>query len=118
MDRGRLITITPPLRPASSRCEIHNIITFNTPKKYRGLRLVLLNPDRMLRRTARESVRVKARVGYDAGAFLPYVTGGVVRANTSGPDLEVDGDFYGLGVAYKYADNILFGGEVLQHKFY
>ena len=46
------------------------------------------------------------------------MTGGVVRANTSGPDLEVDGDFYGLGVAYKYADNILFGGEVLQHKFY
>ena len=64
-------------------------------------------------------LRVKARVGYDAGAFLPYVTGGVVRANTSGtPDLEVEGDFYGLGVAYKYADNILFGGEVLQHKFY
>ena len=63
-------------------------------------------------------MRVKARVGYDAGAFLPYVTGGVVRANTSGPDLEVDGDFYGLGVAYKYADNIVFGGEVLQHKFY
>lgn len=63
-------------------------------------------------------LRVKARDGYDAGAFLPYVTGGVVRANTSGPDLEVEGDFYGLGVAYKYADNILFGGEVLQHKFY
>lgn len=63
-------------------------------------------------------LRVKARVGYDAGAFLPYVTGGVVRANTSGPDLEVEGDFYGLGVAYKFADNITFGGEVLQHKFY
>lgn len=67
--------------------------------------------------------RVKARVGYDAGSFLPYVTGGVARANVSGvgtpgQDLELDGDFYGLGVAYKFSDNILVGGEVLQHKFY
>ena len=63
-------------------------------------------------------LRLKARVGYDAGQFLPYVTGGVVRANTSTPDLEIDGDFYGAGVAYKFSDNILVGGEVLQHKFY
>ncbi|WP_019955184.1 outer membrane protein [Yoonia vestfoldensis] len=67
-------------------------------------------------------LRVKARVGYDAGAFLPYVTGGVVRANvtTDGVlgDLEADGDFYGLGAAYKFSDSILIGGEVLQHKFY
>ncbi|MBR2656006.1 MAG: porin family protein [Loktanella sp.] len=65
-------------------------------------------------------LRLKARVGYDAGAFLPYVTGGVVRANGSlgGNDIEVDGDFYGAGVAYKFSDSILVGGEVLQHKFY
>ncbi|MFN3663335.1 outer membrane protein [Yoonia sp.] len=68
-------------------------------------------------------LRVKARVGYDAGAFLPYVTGGVVRANLSGTDgdvadLTAEGDFYGLGVAYKFSDSILMGGEVLQHKFY
>jgi len=65
-------------------------------------------------------LRLKARVGYDAGAFLPYVTGGVVRANGSlgGDDIEVDGDFYGAGVAYKFSDSILVGGEVLQHKFY
>ena len=69
-------------------------------------------------------LRVKGRVGYDAGQFLPYVTGGVVRANVSGTgllgdtDLEADGDFYGLGVAYKFSDSILVGGEVLQHKFY
>ena len=65
-------------------------------------------------------LRLKARVGYDAGAFLPYITGGVVRANLSGgeTDLEMDGDFYGLGVAYKFSDSILVGGEVLQHKFY
>ncbi|WP_322889211.1 MULTISPECIES: outer membrane protein [unclassified Yoonia] len=65
-------------------------------------------------------LRLKARVGYDAGAFLPYVTGGVVRANQSGgeSDAEFDGDFYGAGVAYKFSDSILIGGEVLQHKFY
>ncbi|MBQ1203850.1 MAG: porin family protein [Loktanella sp.] len=65
-------------------------------------------------------LRLKARVGYDAGAFLPYVTGGVVRANLSGgeADAEFDGDFYGAGVAYKFSDSILIGGEVLQHKFY
>ena len=65
-------------------------------------------------------LRLKARVGYDAGAFLPYITGGVVRANVADDfgDLEGDGDFYGLGVAYKFSDSILIGGEVLQHKFY
>ncbi|WP_322893650.1 MULTISPECIES: outer membrane protein [unclassified Yoonia] len=66
-------------------------------------------------------LRVKARVGYDAGQFLPYVTGGVVRTNVSGftaDDIEADGDFYGAGVAYKFSDSILIGGEVLQHKFY
>lgn len=66
-------------------------------------------------------MRVKARVGYDAGSFLPYVTGGVVRANVSDSalgDLEADGDFYGAGLAYKFSDSILVGGEVLQHKFY
>jgi outer membrane immunogenic protein len=62
-------------------------------------------------------MRLKARVGYDAGAFLPYVTGGVVRADLAN-DTEADGDFYGLGVAYKFNDNLLVGGEVLQHKFY
>jgi outer membrane immunogenic protein len=68
-------------------------------------------------------LRLKARVGYDAGAFLPYVTGGVVRANLTTESealgsIEADGDFYGLGVAYKFSDSILVGGEVLQHKFY
>ena len=69
-------------------------------------------------------LRLKARVGYDAGAFLPYVTGGVVRAELSvdvageSDSQQIDGDFYGLGVAYKFSDSILVGGEVLQHKFY
>jgi outer membrane immunogenic protein len=62
-------------------------------------------------------MRVKGRVGYDVGAFLPYVTGGVVRA-TFDNDAEYDGDFYGLGAAYKFSDSLLVGAEVLQHKFY
>lgn len=66
-------------------------------------------------------MRIKARAGYAAGQFLPYITGGVVRAVLSAPnalDSNLDGDFYGAGVAYKFSDNILIGGEVLQHKFY
>lgn len=69
-------------------------------------------------------LRVKARIGYDAGALLPYITGGVVRAvldlnvSEGSESQKIDGDFYGAGVAYKFSDNILIGGEVLQHKFY
>lgn len=67
-------------------------------------------------------MRIKARVGYDAGQFLPYLTGGVVRAELSNlgelGDPQLDGDFYGAGVVYKFSDSILIGGEVLQHKFY
>jgi opacity protein-like surface antigen len=67
-------------------------------------------------------MRVKARIGYDAGSFLPYVTGGVVRTTLSSdsePDeIEADGDFYGIGGAYRFNDNVLIGVEVLQHKFY
>lgn len=35
-------------------------------------------------------MRIKARVGYDAGQFLPYITGGVVRVEAS--DLPIFGD--------------------------
>lgn len=66
-----------------------------------------------------ESVaRAKLRVGYDAGDWLPYVTLGAARATTNGDlDDETDGDFAGLGVAYRVSDNVLVGGEVLQHQF-
>lgn len=71
--------------------------------------------------TAIDSVaRLKLRAGYDAGAFLPYVTAGVAQLNTSGAPLgEVDdnGAFYGLGLDYRMSDNIRVGGEVLQHEF-
>ncbi len=64
--------------------------------------------------------RLKLRAGYDAGDFLPYVTAGVARLNTSGAplgDVDDDGTFYGLGLDYKMTDQIRVGGEVLQHDF-
>lgn len=63
-------------------------------------------------------VRAKLRVGYDAGNFLPYLTAGAARATTTdGLDAETDGEFYGLGVAYKFGGSLIVGGEVLQHQF-
>ena len=62
--------------------------------------------------------RLKLRVGYDAGNFLPYLTGGIAQATTGGALDETDtGAFAGLGVAYKVTDSIRVGGEVLRHEF-
>jgi opacity protein-like surface antigen len=62
--------------------------------------------------------RLKLRAGYDAGAFMPYLTAGAVRAETSGALAETDdGAFAGLGVDYNFSDNIRIGAEVLQHQF-
>jgi len=66
-----------------------------------------------------ESVaRLKARVGYDAGAFMPYFTAGYAQVTTDS-DLadETDGGFAGLGLSYMFSDQIILGGEVLQHQF-
>ncbi len=62
--------------------------------------------------------RLKLRAGYDAGQWLPYVTLGAAQAYTSGAlDADDTGSFAGVGVAYQMTDNILVGGEVLQHQF-
>lgn len=65
--------------------------------------------------------RAKVLLGYDAGRFLPYVTGGVAQARTSSSVDAVDGDddgtFAGLGVKYLLSDTFMIGGEVLQHQF-
>ena len=62
--------------------------------------------------------RAKLRVGYDAGAFLPYATAGVVQAETAGALVADDtGRFVGAGVEYRMTDRIRVGGEVLQHNF-
>jgi opacity protein-like surface antigen len=62
----------------------------------------------------------KLRAGYDAGAFLPYVTAGYASAYTAddiGGEDQFDGYVYGAGVDYKVTENIVVGGEVLQHEF-
>ena len=63
--------------------------------------------------------RAKLRVGYDAGSFMPYLTGGIAEATVSdGTDAISDtGAFGGLGVDYMFSDNIRVGAEVLQHNF-
>lgn len=63
--------------------------------------------------------RLKAKLGYDAGLFMPYVTAGVARMETSGTtwDGETDGSFAGLGLSYMATDTLMVGGEVLQHQF-
>ncbi|MEJ6398748.1 outer membrane protein [Yoonia sp. 208BN28-4] len=64
-------------------------------------------------------LRAKARAGYDAGVFLPYVTAGYAQATVSAGDADIDdnGYFYGAGVDYAVTDSITVGGEVLQHEF-
>lgn len=65
--------------------------------------------------------RAKLRVGYDAGNWLPYVTGGIAQARTSSGaaafDTDDTGAFGGLGVEYRLSDSLRVGGEVLQHQF-
>jgi predicted porin len=62
--------------------------------------------------------RLKLRAGYDAGAWMPYVTIGAARAQvTGGANLTDDGAFAGLGVNYRISDSLTLGGEVLQHQF-
>ena len=66
--------------------------------------------------------RAKVLLGYDAGQFLPYVTGGVAQLSTSSDDIEPldtdgDGTFAGIGVKYLLSDSIMLGAEVLQHQF-
>jgi hypothetical protein len=62
--------------------------------------------------------RAKFRVGYDAGAFLPYATIGAAQVATSGAvDDDDNGMFYGLGVDYGMGNGVVVGAEILQHEF-
>eukprot|EP01013_Petalomonas_cantuscygni_P003189 TRINITY_DN13343_c0_g1_i1.p1 TRINITY_DN13343_c0_g1~~TRINITY_DN13343_c0_g1_i1.p1 ORF type:complete len:202 (+),score=45.34 TRINITY_DN13343_c0_g1_i1:51-656(+) len=63
-------------------------------------------------------LRLKGRVGYDAGSFLPYLTAGVARLNIDedGGESE-DGVVYGIGADFAVTDNILIGAELLRHTF-
>ena len=65
--------------------------------------------------------RAKLRLGYDAGSWLPYVTGGIAQARTSSDadafDTDDSGAFGGVGVEYRISPSLRVGGEVLQHQF-
>ena len=64
-------------------------------------------------------LRLKGRVGYDAGAILPYMTAGFAQTDASDTALGGvdDGYLFGVGAVYAMRDTILVGGEVLQHSF-
>ena len=62
--------------------------------------------------------RAKLRLGYDAGAFLPYAAAGIARAETSGAlEAEDTGGLFGAGVEYRLTNDVRIGGEVLRHRF-
>ncbi len=59
--------------------------------------------------------RLKLRGGYDLGRTLVYATAGIAEVDTSlGNE---NGEFFGVGVAYKVTDRFTVGGEVLEHSF-
>lgn len=63
-------------------------------------------------------LRLKGIVGYDAGAFLPYITvGGAQLSLEDGSGAEDTGYFYGAGAQYAVSDNFRLGAEILQHEF-
>ncbi len=62
-------------------------------------------------------LRLKGRVGYDAGAFLPYLTAGGAQLSLKDADVDDNGYFYGIGAEYALTDNFRLGGEFLQHEF-
>lgn len=60
--------------------------------------------------------RLKAKVGYDAGRFLPYVTAGANYLTKT--DSTSDwGYVAGAGVDYALSDSIVLGGEVLYNRW-
>jgi opacity protein-like surface antigen len=63
-------------------------------------------------------VRAKLRLGYDGGNWMPYLTGGIAQATTSGAvDGSDTGSFGGVGLDYQLSNNMRIGGEILQHQF-
>ena len=63
--------------------------------------------------------RIGAVLGYDAGRILPYATAGYASIDISLPatDAEEMGYFIGAGVDYRLSEQIVVGGEILQHEF-
>ncbi|MFZ3582553.1 outer membrane protein [Loktanella sp. DJP18] len=57
--------------------------------------------------------------GYDAGRFLPYVTGGYGYLNTDDGTTSASdsGYYYGIGATYAVTSNVQVGLEYLDHRF-
>ena len=60
-------------------------------------------------------VRLKGRLGYDAGRFMPYATGGFANLNTD--DDSGSGYVLGVGAEFAATDSIRVRGEYLNHQF-
>ena len=58
-------------------------------------------------------LRLKGRVGYDAGQFQPYLVAGILSGDAEGTGLS--GSFYGIGADFRATDNLIVGVEVLEH---
>ncbi|WP_172295864.1 outer membrane protein [Pseudoruegeria sp. HB172150] len=63
--------------------------------------------------------RAKLRVGYDAGKWLFYGTGGPAwaTADLAGTDYSDQGWFAGAGAEYRINENVSLAGEALYHQF-
>jgi len=68
---------------------------------------------------AETAITAKARVGYNAGDFLPYATLGMKnqKISAAGDDYSDTAMTYGVGVDYRMTDNIVIGGELTKAKF-
>lgn len=63
------------------------------------------------------SALMKARLGYDAGRFLPYVAAGygwVEIDNSGGASQRFKGPAYGIGLSYLWSDRMMIGAEILR----
>jgi outer membrane immunogenic protein len=65
------------------------------------------------------ALRAGVIAGYDAGRFLPYLTGGYANLNTDDGTADVNdgGYYYGAGVDYAVTSNVRVGVEYLEHEF-
>lgn len=61
-------------------------------------------------------LRIKGRLGYDAGGFLPYLTGGFAIANIEGGG-STNGWVAGAGVSMMATERWMIGVEGLYHRF-
>ena len=62
--------------------------------------------------------RAKLRVGFDAGAVMPYLVGGVAQMQVTTVDEVSDtGTFFGAGLDYQLNPSVRIGAEFLQHQF-